>query len=236
MDAVLRREWLRYQRAMGKAGLVRFVALYVVIFGFVLPNSFDNPAAAFAVFAFIPLYVAGPLAVDAFVGERERNTLETLLTAPFSPAKLLWGKALFPVLVSTATVWLVMLLFSSYRLITGGKLPSVEVVVTVILAGLLTSFLGAVIGLHVSMKAKSVRSGLQWFSVFLLVIALGIPFLLSFLHPYIPLNIILWIKKIFSGGLFSMGSIIIASAVILICSIFWKTLEYRTQNLWKMNL
>ncbi|MBC8428608.1 MAG: ABC transporter permease subunit, partial [FCB group bacterium] len=159
MDAVLRREWLRYQRAMGKAGLVRFVALYVVIFGFVLPNSFDNPAAAFAVFAFIPLYVAGPLAVDAFVGERERNTLETLLTAPFSPAKLLWGKALFPVLVSTATVWLVMLLFSSYRLITGGKVSFLGGVVAGSFGGVLSSFFGGGIRFTVLMEAKLVRSG-----------------------------------------------------------------------------
>jgi len=235
MGAVLRREWLRYQRAMGKAGLVRFAVLYIVVFGFILPNSFEHPAAAFAVFAFIPIYVAGPLAVDAFAGERERNTLETLLTAPLTPAQLLWGKALFPVLVSTATVWLVMLLFTSYRLISGGKLPGLETVITVMLAGILMSFMGAVIGLHVSMKAKSVRSGLQWFSVFLIMIALGIPAMVEFAYPYFPDTIKLRIESAFTGGLLSIGNLIAVFVIIAVCSVFWKTLKYRTRSLWIMN-
>ncbi|KZK16499.1 ABC transporter permease [Meiothermus taiwanensis] len=61
----------------------------------------------------IPMVVVGlvilgghPVALEATVGEKEKATIEALLSAPIAPAKLLWGKglAIFLVAVFTGTI------------------------------------------------------------------------------------------------------------------------------------
>lgn len=235
MKAVLRRDWLRFLRAMGRAGLIRFIAIYFVVFGFVLPSSFDNPTAAFIVFAVIPLYLAGPLAVDAFAGERERNTLETLLTAPLTPAALLRGKALFPVLTALATTWCVMGLFTLWTVARGGGLPGPGTILAVITGGCFSSVLGALTGLHVSMKAKTVRSGQQWFSVTLLALVLGIPVYLNFLLPHLPQGVVASTADLFSGGFLSTGVLILGGCGLLACGSMWLALKRRVLGLWILN-
>jgi len=235
MGAVLRREWLRFLRAMGRAGLVRFIAIYFIVFGFVLPSSFDDPSAALAVFAVIPLYVAGPLAVDAFAGERERKTLETLLTAPLSSSKLLAGKALFPMITALVTTWSVMVLFTVWTAIRGVMLPGPGTFAAVILGGVFSASLGAVTGLHVSMKAKTVRSGQQWFSVTLLALVLGIPLALNFLLPQLPKSLLVSVAELFDGGLDSPGVLSLAALGLLICTTMWLSLQRRVKGLWTLN-
>ncbi len=235
MKSVIRREWLRFYRAMGKIGLFRFIAIYVVIFGFVLPGSFDNPTAAFAVFAIIPLYIAGPLAVDAIAGERERNTLETLLTAPLSPIEFLGGKTLFSIMIAAGTSWMVLLLFTVWSVIRTKPLPSMPVFCAVLAGGLVSSLIGTLAGLHVSMKAKTVRSGQQWFAVVLMVIAFGIPLSTKFLIPYIPQSMMRSIALMFEGGWFSYGILLISAFAILVCTVLWLSLQRRVKGLWRLN-
>jgi ABC-2 type transport system permease protein len=49
----------------------------------------------FSFAAILPMTFAG----DTFAGERERHTLETVLTTPITPRRLWWGKALAQVLI-----------------------------------------------------------------------------------------------------------------------------------------
>ncbi|MCK4504009.1 MAG: ABC transporter permease subunit [Candidatus Aegiribacteria sp.] len=235
MKAVILREWLRFYRAMGKMGLYRFIAIYGIIFGFILPGSFDNPTAAFAVFALIPLYVAGPLAVDAIAGERERNTLETLLTAPLSPMEILGGKTLFSIMIAAGTSWMVLLLFTVWSIVRTKSLPSLPVFCAVLAGGLVSSVIGTLAGLHVSMKAKTVRSGQQWFAVVLMLIAFGIPLSIQFLIPYIPQSLMRRIALMFEGGWFSYGIILIVAFAVLVCAVLWLSLQRRIKGLWRLN-
>ena len=235
MKAVILREWLRFYRAMGKMGLFRFIAIYGIIFGFILPGSFDNPIAAFAVFAVIPLYVAGPLAVDAIAGERERNTLETLLTAPLSPMEFLGGKTLFSIMIAAGTSWVVLLLFTVWSIVRTRLLPSLPVFCAVLAGGLVSSVIGTLAGLHVSMKAKTVRSGQQWFAVVLMLIAFGIPLSIKFLIPYIPESLMRRIALMFEGGWFSAGIMLIVIFAILVCAVLWLSLQRRVKGLWRLN-
>ncbi len=235
MKAVIQREWIRFHRAMGKMGLFRFIAIYGIVFGFILPGSFDNPTAAFAVFALIPLYVAGPLAVDAIAGERERNTLETLLTAPLSPMEFLGGKTLFSVMISAGTSWMVLLLFTLWSIVRARPLPTLPIFCAVLVSGLVSSVIGTLAGLHVSMKAKTVRSGQQWFAVVLMLIAFGIPLSIKFLIPYIPQTLMRKIALMFEGGWFSYGILLIAFFAVLICTLLWLTLQRRVKGLWRLN-
>lgn len=57
-------------------------------------------------FLLIPLLISGIITSDSFAGERERNTLETLLTAPLKEHELLLGKALTPFLPALLITWI----------------------------------------------------------------------------------------------------------------------------------
>jgi ABC-2 type transport system permease protein len=235
MGAVLRREWLCFLSGMGRPGLVRFVAIYFVVFGFVLPGSLGNVTAAYVVFAFVPLYVAGPLAVDAFAGERERATLETLLTSPVTPGKLLGGKMLFPLLFGLFTAWSVMGLFTVWSVIKGWELPGIGLLVPVMAGGVFTAVLGSLTGLHVSLRARSVRSGQQWFSIALLAMVLGMPLFAKFLLPRLPSGVLVSVGELFRGGWSSAGVLLLEAGALIACAILGLALRARVGSLWVLN-
>jgi len=235
MGAVLVREWLGFIRGMGRTGMVRFVAIYFVVFGFVLPSSLGDVTAAYVVFAFVPLYVAGPLAVDAFAGERERNTLETLLTSGVTPGDLLAGKALFSFLFGLFTSWSVMALYTAWSAIRGWEMPGMGLLLPVMAGGLFSSVLGCLTGLHVSMKARTVRSGQQWFSIALLVMVLGVPMFLRFILPHLPAGILTSLGELFMGGWSSTGVLLLSGAALIACTVLWLALRGRVGGLWRLN-
>lgn len=57
-------------------------------------------------FLLIPLLMSGIVTSDSFAGERERNTLETLLTAPIRYQELLLGKILTPFVPALLVTWI----------------------------------------------------------------------------------------------------------------------------------
>jgi ABC-2 type transport system permease protein len=57
-------------------------------------------------FLLIPLLLSGIITSDSFAGERERNTLESLLSAPLRSRDLLLGKVLTPFLPALGVTWL----------------------------------------------------------------------------------------------------------------------------------
>jgi ABC-type Na+ efflux pump permease subunit len=65
-------------------------------------------------FLLIPLLMSGIITSDSFAGERERNTLETLLIAPVPDWQLLLGKVLTPFVPSLLVTWV------SFGLLTRG--------------------------------------------------------------------------------------------------------------------
>ena len=236
MIPILRREWLRYIQAMGRAGLFRFIIIYGFVFGFFIPGQIDNPSAAFLVFAVIPLYISGPAAVDGFAGERERNTFETLVSSPVEPRQLLLGKTLFAASLGSGVSLTVMLLFGAWRIVSGAPLPDPVVIPMVIVFGSILSLLGSVIGLHVSVRARSVRSAMQWFSVVLLVVALGIPVSLRYLLPRLPEGAAASIGSLFEAGWYSAGTALLLSLISLSIVFLYLALRRRTEKLWYLNL
>jgi len=65
-------------------------------------------------FLLLPLLISGIITSDSFAGERERNTLETLLVTPIKDWELLLGKILTPFLPALMITWL------SFALLTKG--------------------------------------------------------------------------------------------------------------------
>lgn len=64
-------------------------------------------------FLLIPLLMSGIITSDSFAGERERNTLEALLTAPIRNREILLGKILTPFAPSLLVTWVSFLLLTS---------------------------------------------------------------------------------------------------------------------------
>ena len=56
-------------------------------------------------FLLIPLLISGIITSDSFAGERERNTLESLLSAPIRPWELLLGKMMTPFFPALLVTW-----------------------------------------------------------------------------------------------------------------------------------
>jgi ABC-type Na+ efflux pump permease subunit len=65
-------------------------------------------------FLLIPLLMSGIITSDSFAGERERNTLETLLVTPIRDSELLFGKILTPFVPALLVTWI------SFALLTKG--------------------------------------------------------------------------------------------------------------------
>jgi ABC-2 type transport system permease protein len=93
--AVALKEWreLVGQRGLqGRQGLLLFLGA----FGVVLPlmngrEWITSPVMAVA-WAWVPMFLVMTIIADAFAGERERHTLETLLATRLSEASILFGK------------------------------------------------------------------------------------------------------------------------------------------------
>jgi len=56
------------------------------------PNWIGSPIMLFGFILFLPLMMVGMMIPDSFAGERERHTLESLLTTPLSNHAILLGK------------------------------------------------------------------------------------------------------------------------------------------------
>lgn len=235
MRGLLSREWLFFKGAMGKAGLVRYLVIYVGIFGLFIPSQIGHPSASLVVFGFLPIYVAGPAAVDAIAGERERKTLETLLSAPIQSSLLLAGKALFALVFSLASAWIALVLYEILQTILGKGFPTLNALLFSLILGVLTGALSTLVGLNVSLRASSARSAQQWYSIVLIGITVGLPFGLKLVLDRVPQSIIRSISSLFSSGWFSTGSLIALAFIALVCAILWIRLQMQFPRLWRLN-
>jgi ABC-2 type transport system permease protein len=166
--AVAWKEWreLLGQRGFrGKMGIV----LFLLAFGIVLPLQtgpawITSPVIGLA-WSWVPMFLVSTVIADAFAGERERHTLETLLATRLSDEAILFGKIGAAIGYAGA--------------LTAGSLVLAEVAVNlawprngvvlykpeVLLATAVVGFLGAVfvaaIGVLISLRAATVRQAQQ---------------------------------------------------------------------------
>ena len=151
--------------------------MFVFLLGVFVPGANsdswlqDSPATPFF-YAFLPGILAASIASDAFAGERERHTLETLLATPLSELTILCGKAFAAisygmsvafagVVVSTVTI----------NVSAGAYVPSVAMVLGALGAALASTIGMVSVAILVSMKVPVARSAHQiaWMSSVALV-------------------------------------------------------------------
>ncbi len=220
---------------MGRIGFIRFFAVYCVLLGIFVPTRFDDPRAASVVFALIPMYLAGPLAVDAIAGERDRKTLEALLHTPVSPPALTLGKLLFPVAVAMALSTAAVASNALYSLATSRPLAGPADLGAALAMGAPLSLLFSALGLHISLGAKSSRSAQQWYSISLLAFTVGLPLALRSLLPGLDAGTAAALGRLFEGGALSGGAVLLFVSM-LTAALALAYLAYRRfRRLWTMN-
>lgn len=187
---IIGKEWkeIFLRRGSVRGGLVNLVVIFGVI-GVLMPLQtgaawLTNPLYLL-VWSWLPVFMALGIVTDAFAGERERHTLETLLASRLSDRAILfgkigaavayaWGIAVAGMLVAAVTIN-VAHPENGLQFYPGGIFAAAVAVSG--LAALLFSTLGVL----VSLRAETARQAYQrlsiWMIVFWLLPTLGLQFL-----------------------------------------------------------
>lgn len=184
------------------------VAMFVAMFGVYLPlkqREFWVEGFAPALFyPFIPVIIANWVVADSFAGERERKTLETLLSTRLPDYAIFFGKVLSALAyawVFTAVSLLVSLVALNMSAPPGEVfLYPLFVFVSVLVGSILTGLLIVEIGVFISLRAKTVRAAQQTLSVPIFAIFLFIGFGITAFAKVIPqeigLRLALWLDEV----------------------------------------
>lgn len=164
VKAVMWKEW----RELTLQRTTRIGFLIIVgVFGVILPlaGAGDKAASTFQLFSwgFLPFSLTIPLIADAFAGERERHTLETLLATRLTEADILLGKIGTTVTYALSGVLAANVMQVIVRSARAGAFDAPPIDITI--AGFVLSFaialLAASAGVLVSLRAKTVRQAGQ---------------------------------------------------------------------------
>jgi len=167
---VIWKEWreLLFQRGSLRATLLSWLPL-MLIFGIFIPSQagrFWVESPLIIVFsAWLPTLPVIALIADAFAGERERHTLETLLASPLSEAAILFGKLITVVSYGWLMTLLILLTgLVAVNVIDGNGellLYPATIVFGGMVLGILTATTAASIGVIVSLGSPTVRQAAQ---------------------------------------------------------------------------
>jgi ABC-2 type transport system permease protein len=159
-------------------GGITYILIIIALLGIFMPLQFSSMWLTNSVqpilWSWLPIFLAISLVTDAFAGERERHTLETLLASRLSDQAILFGKIAAAVLYAWLITFVSLLIGAvtiniahptgSFQFYPAGNL--VIGLVFVLLAALLVS----TIGVLVSLRAQSARQAYQRMSLALMAL------------------------------------------------------------------
>jgi ABC-2 type transport system permease protein len=167
------------------------MTFYLVMFGvfpvFLIGPLFATSPMAFAYWIILPIMVGTGVSLNAFAGERERHTLETLLATRLPDRAILFGKLAAGVIYSSFYLVLAMLAgLVTLNLMHGqDTLVAYTPAVTVggLLIGVFVSAVMSVAGVLASLRSASVREAGQKLSFIMLLF-----FFLYFGMSFVPID------------------------------------------------
>lgn len=194
---------------------------FIALTGFIIPISqgklwFNSPLTVLLL-VMEPVFLVLNMIADAFAGERERHTLETLLASRLSDRSILFGKqipAIIYGLITTMGLLVVGLVAANLRAGNGTFLfYSGDILLGSLLLSLLTIVFMSTIGILVSLKAATVRQAQQTLSFGYMVVFFGMIAGVQLLPRE-------WLGNLFAiaGNLgdYGLGLILIISAILVI--------------------
>lgn len=176
---VMWKEWKelfaqRFRLSGGTLSLLIFVGVLGVLLPLQMGRDWVEDPRALVFLVYVPLLMVTSVIADSFAGERERQTLETLLASRLSDRAILfgkvgaavgygWGLTLISLLVGLVTVNLVH---------GGGELLLYPPAIGLGIVGfsLLTAGLAAGAGVLVSLRASTVRQAQQTLSLAIMLL------------------------------------------------------------------
>ena len=199
----------------GWTGLLIILAVFGILIPIQSGREWLSSPTTILMWSWLPFILVNSVVADAFAGERERHTLETLLASRLSDKAILigkicsaiiygWGITMIGILVALVTVnvsnWNGEILFFP---------PMIGLAVFVL--SFLVAWLAAGLGVMVSLRAASVRQAQQTLSVAFLM--LFIPLLLL---PLLPSNLQATVQNAVTGVDLLQVIIIVALALLLV--------------------
>lgn len=169
-------------RSSRRGGFIQSLVIIVVL-GIYLPSratSFWLAASPLAIvsFAVLPAVLAVTVAADAFAGERERRTLETLLATPLHERAILFGKAgaavLFAMCGATFALVCAVLTVNLVAHPATLFLPSASMLGGVLFGSLASASLATGVAILLSMKIPVARAVQQMTSLSSMALFAGI--------------------------------------------------------------
>ena len=172
--------WKEWRELVGRRGLSgkQSIVLSAAAFGIVLPLMngpawITSPAIGIA-WSWVPMFFVMTVIADAFAGERERHTLETLLASRLSDSAILFGK----VGAAIGYAGLMTILSLTLGLVTVNVLPhegglllyTLPVVLAMSVIGLLGAVFVAAAGVLISLRAATVRQAQQTLGAAIIVL------------------------------------------------------------------
>lgn len=210
--------WKEWRELLFSRGNLRAILLSllpsVLIFGILLPAQVgrvwvESPISM-VLWGWLAMLPVTAIIADAFAGERERHTLETLLASPLSESAILLGK----VAAAVSYAWLLALIMLLVALITvnvvdgNGKilLYPLGVAFGGGILGLLSATLSASIGVLVSLRAATVKQAAQQL-VFASIALTWLPlFVLSLLPIQLQESLVLSAKTSGTTAIFAIAA------------------------------
>lgn len=222
---VMWKEWrdMPILRGGTKGGIVGQL-IFVGIMGIFLPyssgRSFITGGMAVFLAAWGPFVMTMSLSADAFAGEKERHTLESLLASRLPDRAIMFGKIATIVCYAWGMTLLALCLALVTVNVTHGNgtllLYPKPIAIGAPLLGLLISVLLSGLGVLVSLKAATVRQAAQTMSYLFFVIVL-IPMLGMILPKAWSLHLLQWVQRVgISGLITTVAGVLVAADIVVL--------------------
>lgn len=222
---VVRKEWLEFRDQLlrlKRGGLSAVIVLLML--GIVTPLQMGPLwISSSLMLAYWPLLSSGmvsTLIADAFAGERERHTLETLLATRLSDTSILLGKILaailYGLLFTFANILVGVITLSIAHFGEGLQIPSLPHMGFMLLLVTLACSTLAGIGVFISLKAATVRQAQQTLGIIMMVLFIGPVLFVQFLDSEGRASLAVRLSSLGTGRLVAWVSAVLFTASLVL--------------------
>lgn len=233
---VARKELLEVfvQRSSLRSGILRSLVLPLLVVGVWLPiqsgPEWVADSRGLLLWSWFAMFIVSTMICDAFAGERDRHTLETLLATRLSDSTILYGKVagsmayswgltvvgvVLSAIIVNATHWQGYVLMFEARTLAG-----------ILFFSLLASAMASAGGVLLSLRAKSVRDAQQTLSISVMALLFG----LASAAKSLPMEWRNWIGNAFLGANLMTTAIAVALLLLAIDAVLVLTARARFQR------
>ena len=224
------KEWLEFRDQLlriKRGGLSALIVLLML--GIVTPLQMGPLwITSPLMLAYWPLLSSGmvsTLIADAFAGERERHTLETLLATRLPDASILLGKVLaaifYGLIFTTANVMVGIITLSVRHWGDGVTAPPLDHMLYMLALVTFSCSTLAGIGVFISLRAATVRQAQQTLGIIMMVLFIGPVLVFQFLDSEGRLSLAAKLSSMGTGKLvaWASGALIAASVALIVMAL-----------------